>query len=316
MNIDSLDLSNPAAVIGAGLLLGLSLAYFVAVLPVFRKPSLDDRIAPYLRDRPRVAKMYGPPVPADAGVLGLARSLAVRAGEWLSSRLTTDASIITRLSRLGPSETIEKFRAHQILLIAAGIVSGALLGTLVSIGRGFNPAAFVLIPAMGGVCGHFLNDWLLSRRVRRREERILAEFPTIAELLALSITAGEGTVDALERSCRSTTGELSEELRSTLAEARTGTPLIEALDNLGRRTGIPSIVQFVDGIAVAIARGTPLAEVLRAQAGDVREEGRRRLMELSGKKEVGMLVPVVLFVLPVTVLFAVFPSLAVLELTH
>jgi tight adherence protein C len=316
MNLKSFDPTNPAAVVGVGLLLGLSLAYFVAVLPVFRKPSLDDRIAPYLRDRPRVAKMFGPPVPTDAGVLGLARSLTAGAGEWLSSRLTTDASIIARLSRLGPAETIERFRAHQILLIAAGIVSGALLSALVSIGRGFNPALLVLIPVLGGVCGHFLNDWLLSRRVRRREERILAEFPTIAELLALSITAGEGTVDALERSCRSTTGELSTELRSTLAEARTGTPLVEALDNLGKRTGIPSIVQFVDGIAVAIARGTPLAEVLRAQAGDVREEGRRQLMELSGKKEVGMLVPVVLFVLPITVLFAVFPSLAVLELTH
>ena len=53
--------------------------------------------------------------------------------------------------------------------------------------------------------------------------------------------------------------------------------------------------------------------MLRAQAADVREEGRRKLMELSGKKEVGMLVPVVLFVLPITVLFAVYPSLAVLK---
>lgn len=306
---------NPAAIIGSGLVLGLSIAFFVLSLPVFRRPTLDDRVGPYLRDRPRVAELYGPPVPSDSGIRGLIRSTVRRGGRWLASRLTTDASVTSRLARLGRGETIEKFRAQQLLIIAGGIVIGSCLAALVSVGRGFNPVAFVLIIAIGGVAGHLLNDWLLTRRVRQRDVRILAEFPTIAELLALSITAGEGTVDALERSCRSTTGELSEELRLTLAEARSGTPLVDALDNLGRRTAIPSIVQFVDGIAVAISRGTPLAEVLRAQAADVREDGRRHLMELSGQKEVGMLVPVVLFVLPITVIFAVFPSLAVLDLT-
>ena len=59
-------------------------------------------------------------------------------------------------------------------------------------------------------------------------------------------------------------------------------------------------------------RGTPLAEVLRAQAQDVREEGRRALMEAGGRKEIAMMVPVVFLILPVTVLFAVFPGLHLL----
>ncbi|RAF56564.1 type II secretion system F family protein, partial [Burkholderia multivorans] len=95
----------------------------------------------------------------------------------------------------------------------------------------------------------------------------------------------------------------------------TGTPLVEALDQMATRIAIPEIVQFVDGFAVSMTRGTPLAEVLRAQAADVREQSRRRLLELSGRKEIGMLIPVVVFVLPVTVIFAVFPSLAVLDLS-
>ena len=65
--------------------------------------------------------------------------------------------------------------------------------------------------------------------------------------------------------------------------------------------------------AVAVERGTPLAEVLRAQAQDVREEGRRALMEQGGRKEVLMMVPVVFLILPITVVFAVFPSLVVLR---
>ena len=76
---------------------------------------------------------------------------------------------------------------------------------------------------------------------------------------------------------------------------------------------MPSLARFVDGIVVAVERGTPLAEVLRAQAEDVREVGRRALMETGGKKEIAMMVPVVFLVLPVTVLFAVFPGIAYLS---
>jgi tight adherence protein C len=108
---------------------------------------------------------------------------------------------------------------------------------------------------------------------------------------------------------------LSAELRRTLAEARTGLSLIDALTGLANRTTLPSLARFVDGIAVAVDRGTPLADVLRAQAQDVRELTRRRLMESGGRREIGMMVPVVFLVLPITVLFAVYPGLAVLDLT-
>lgn len=299
----------------AGLTTGLSLTFLVWSLPVFRAPSLEDRIAPYLRDSPRVSRIYGTATPRNSGVAGILRSFLERTSAWMAARVTTDTGVRLRLSRLGRGATVEGFRARQLLWIFGGLAAGALLTGLISVSRGFHPIVGVAFIVAGGIAGHFANDWWLSHRVKRREALILAEFPTVAELLALSITAGEGTVDALERVCATSRGELSDELRQTLAEARAGTPLVEALDGMARRTGIQPLVQFVDGIAIAMSRGTPLSDVLRAQAADVREEGRRVLMELSGKKEVGMLVPVVLFVLPVTVLFAVFPSLAVLNLT-
>ena len=59
-------------------------------------------------------------------------------------------------------------------------------------------------------------------------------------------------------------------------------------------------------------RGTPLAEVLRAQAVDVREVSKRALLEAGGRKEISMMVPVVFLILPVTVLFALFPGLVTL----
>jgi tight adherence protein C len=74
------------------------------------------------------------------------------------------------------------------------------------------------------------------------------------------------------------------------------------------------LARFVDGVAVAVERGTPLAEVMRAQAVDVREAGKRALLESAGRREIGMMVPVVFFVLPVTVVFALVPGFYGLQL--
>jgi tight adherence protein C len=94
-----------------------------------------------------------------------------------------------------------------------------------------------------------------------------------------------------------------------LADTRAGASLVQALDGVGERTSLPPLARFADGIAVAIERGTPLADVLRAQAADVREARKRHLMEVGGRKEIAMMIPVIFLVLPVTILFALYPGL-------
>jgi tight adherence protein C len=100
-----------------------------------------------------------------------------------------------------------------------------------------------------------------------------------------------------------------------LADVRAGAGLSDALTGLASRTGLVPLARFVDGVVVAVERGTPLADVLKAQAQDVREASRRALMETAGRKEIGMMVPVVFLVLPVTVLFAVYPGFAFMRLS-
>jgi tight adherence protein C len=138
---------------------------------------------------------------------------------------------------------------------------------------------------------------------------MLVEFPVIAEMLALAVTAGEGPIGAIDRITRLAHGYLVDQLRALVADTRAGTPLLEAITSMRDRTRLEPVARFLDGMAVAIERGTPLADVLRAQAADVRAMSKRQLLEAGGRKEIVMMVPVVFLVLPITIVFALFPGL-------
>jgi tight adherence protein C len=128
-------------------------------------------------------------------------------------------------------------------------------------------------------------------------------------------SAGESPVAGLDRVLRVLRGSLADELGRVLADVRTGHTVPAAFDALAARTGVPSIARFAEGLAVAVDRGTPLVDVLHAQAADVRESARRELMESGGRKEILMMIPVVFLVLPVTVVFAFYPGLVGLRLS-
>jgi tight adherence protein C len=295
--------------------LGLGLAVLLAGLPVARRPGLIERLEPYLRDTPRPSRLLTRTDSVSvAGVARILRPVLTDLARGVERMLGGAASVRRRLLRAGMPPDVERFRAEQVVWGVVGALVGVVLGALAMVFRGAPALPVVLLVVCFAGAGIVARDLWLSRAANRRERRMLAEFPTIAELLALAVSAGEGATGALDRICRLSRGELSTELGACLAEARAGANLPTALQGLADRTGLPSLSRFVDGIVVAVERGTPLAEVLRAQAQDVRESGRRAVMEEGGRKEIGMMVPVVFLVLPVTVLFAIYPGVAFLRL--
>ncbi|MDP3714767.1 MAG: type II secretion system F family protein [Mycobacteriales bacterium] len=302
-----------SALLGAGLgVVAGGGAWLVATgTPLTRRPSLDDRLAPYLRDAPRPSRLLVrddvlTPFPTLERLLRpVLRDLVGAVERALGG--TTSAR--RRLDQTGGERTLEQFRAEQVLWGACGLGAALALVLLLTIsGDAPGPLAALVIAASATVGAALARDRWLSREVARREERMLQEFPTVAELLALAVTAGEGPVGALERVTRVTSGELSKELSRALSEARAGASLVQALEGLAARTTLAPLARFVDGVAVAVERGTPLADVLRAQAVDVREAGKRQLLESAGRREIAMMVPVVFLVLPVTVVFALYPG--------
>lgn len=269
-----------------------------------RRLRVVDRIRPYVDRSSRIV------VPRSSGSLW---SQLVRDG---ARRLGGSLSVRRRLAALGEDDAaVEQFRIEQLTWAGAGLLGALMLSGLALARDARVSPMLVLVLAAGFAVGGALGrDRLLSAQVARREERMLAELPAVAEMLALSVAAGEGVLGALERVSRIARGELADELRRTLADARAGTSVVEAMTRMAARSSLPALSRFVDGIAVAVDRGTPLADVLRAQAGDVRDERRLALLEVGGRKEIAMLFPVVFLVLPVTVVFALYPGFANLSL--
>lgn len=305
------------------LLLGLSLAagLWLVLSSIWhqRRETFADRIAPQLRAAE--LKKNRPDTPYSTLPEGIYGASAAVLEPWVEKayrnlgRSSFDTvALEKRLIQLGSGLTVAEYRVQQVLW---GLLSAALSICLVAVGLAQGTVAFIpgcLLIALAACAGFLARDYWLSQQIARREKAMLAEFPALAELMALSVTAGESAIGSLERVVRCSQGELSREFQSILAMTRSGESLVVALQSFSQRTSVAALSRFVDGLVVAIERGTPLADVLRAQAQDVRDNAKRELMETAGKKEIGMMAPVVFLILPLTVLFAMFPGLSLLNL--
>lgn len=299
-----------------GALFAMGLLVAIRSAPPMRPVRLVDRIGPYLGGVGTPSRLLATPESSGGAVATARRLVGPVLGDLVRGidRIVGGAaSVRRRLSALNSTGTVEEFRVEQLVWGCCGLAGAVLLLIVVAVfSGGVDPLVAAALAAGGLIGGVLARDWSLSRSLARREQSILSQFPVAADLIALAVTAGEAVPQALARVCRLVGGELAHDLQDVLARSNTGTPLPTALRELAARTSIEALRRFLVGVAVALERGTPLAEVLRAQAGDVRAAGTRALLEAGGRKEVSMMVPVVFLILPVTVLFALYPGLLTL----
>ena len=297
--------------LGAAIGIGVWLVATVAVDA--RRTQLSVRVLPYLRDLPRPSTL---PAPASsrnafAGVFG---PMLGSAGRGVERVLGGAASVRRRLVRAGLEMDVAQFRVEQVIWGLVGFTLTAVPSAIVAARSPERSVPLMIFCVVAFAVGVLLRENRLTAQVTQRERLILQEFPTVAELLALAVAAGESPVAALTRVVGRSHGALSAELGRVLAQVRTGTPITRAFDDLASRSGLAVVSRFAEGVAIAVERGTPLSDVLHAQAGDVREAGRRALIESGARREVLMMVPVVFLVLPTVVVFAFWPGLVGLNL--
>ena len=287
---------------------GLLLMVFGA--PGLRPPSLFRRVDPY------VSGLHGRP----SRLLTIAAASSPPMRGWLESRLGalipgSNKNLAARLRAAGRPPDVGGFRLSQLIWALAAVLLSVVV-TLGSwaLGLGVDVRLVPLLPVIAFACGWLARDWRLSREVEERRAIMREELPAAIDLITLSIMAGESVPAAFARVARILDTGIGQELRQVVGDIRAGAPVSVALEHMKERLPGGSTGRFVDALLTGIERGSPLVDVLRAQSDDGRDARRRELMELGGRREVLMLIPVVFLIMPVVVAFALLPGLVSLDL--
>jgi tight adherence protein C len=306
----------PALAVVAGIGLGLGLWTLFALVPRVGAARLSTRVASYIADRSPAAREELSRRPAEpASVLtGFAAPAVEALRRGLSSALGGDEVVAARLRQAGRAGGVDRFRSRQLLAGVIGAGAGVAVAVVLVYATAASAPVLIAAVALGAAAGVLAPEQLLVRAARARQHRITDELPTVLEFLSLALSAGEGILDALRRVANTGNGELAREFGRVVAEINTGTALPVALTRCATLIDLPAFTRTVDQLVAALDRGTPLVDVLQAQAQDSRDEVKRHLLESAGRKEVAMLVPLVFLILPVTIAFAIFPATLVLQL--
>ncbi len=315
-----------APVISAVVLAGLSVGVGMWILGLqlaqpgagqHKKQAIVLRVARALRDRSDEARrLLAPAIDDPVTILGVIAhpalvSLATRVDQVFGGTQAT----ARLLARAGRDQKPGQYRIERLGWVTGGASLSllALTPTLIQGSPGGVLPALVALP-VGAIAGAWLSDRRLHVAACQRHQELLDQFPTMVELLALTLSAGQSLPNSLERVTGQAGGALAGEWRRVLRQVELGEPLGLALRRSADDLAVPEISALVEHLVYALERGAPLADVVRAHSTDARADRLRLIIERSGKAEIAMLVPLVLLILPITVLFAVWPGLQALQM--
>jgi len=176
-----------------------------------------------------------------------------------------------------------------ILITMGGVLGGGLIGLLLF--------QRVYWGVMLAVVGGFIPRLLLARRIGKRTTDFLGQLPDTLQLLAGSLQAGYGFMQALDTVAREALPPTSSEFARVLAETRLGLPIERALEDMADRVGGDDFKWVVLAINIQRQVGGNLAQLLITVAETLRERERvrRQIKVLSAE---GRLSAVVLIALP------------------
>jgi tight adherence protein C len=142
-----------------------------------------------------------------------------------------------------------------------------------------------------------------------KESEINEELVNILQMLSIMISAGESPMMALRYISQRSVGYLPNLIKQSFLKYESGNNLTQTLEYIAAATGSSALRRLTNSIQIAIQRGTPILDVLNNQVQSLNKQINLALLKKSGKSEITLLIPVVFLILPVSISFAIWPSI-------
>lgn len=212
-----------------------------------------------------------------------------------------------RIQAAGRSASIDPERILFFKLLA-GVGGFLVLGGLMRV-IGIDTARTLLIAGIAGALLSFVPDLSLRALADSRQRRIVRELPDMLDMLTISVEAGLGFDQAVARYVQYSHGPLGREFGIALMEIQAGKSRREALRAMSERADVPELRTFVMAIVQADVFGVSVSDVLRTQSREMRVKRRQRAEELAQKAPAKMAFPLVVCILPATIIVVIAPAI-------
>ena len=199
------------------------------------------------------------------------------------------------------------FQALRYVATLVTFFLGLLVGLLLK-----TPALIAIAAAVGAAVGYYLPIMYLRQRTQGRQKEIRQGLPDAMDLLTISVEAGLGFDVAMSRVTEKFKNALSDEFAQVLQEARLGRPRLEALDEMGRRSGVEELHNFVQAVIQSEVMGVGIAKILRLQSDELRRKRRQKAQEKAAQASLKMMLPMVGCIFPTIWIVLLGPSVMII----
>lgn len=208
-------------------------------------------------------------------------------------KIDKTAELLARAGNPG-NLTSGQFKALQLLSAMCSVTFFAFLALI-----GIVPLQFVmLLVAIAGGFSFVVPQFWLTSKVTARQKKMRKSLPDLLDLLTVSVEAGLGFDQAMQKVIERMHTPLTEEFDRMLQEVKLGSTRKEALKALGARAQVAELDTLISAVIQADTLGVSIGQILRIQSDQLRTKRRQMIEEMAQKLPIKMLFPMILFIFP------------------
>ncbi|HEY9720265.1 MAG TPA: type II secretion system F family protein [Trichormus sp.] len=216
--------------------------------------------------------------------------------------------VLRSLPGLADRRTVElltfgNYRTQKHLSIhigVKGLVAGAALffGLIVAASN----SMLLLVTPFCVVMGWLVPNFFLAGRVKKRQDKILRELPTIIDLLIVCAQAGVSLmagVDKISKEVEDSCPILCAEMQQLIQDIKLFAKSVPVgLREMGERCGVDELTNMASALIAAEQKGADMSYPLKQQGQALRDRLKRKREEEAAKVPVKMVPVIMIFVMP------------------